>query len=39
MGVPIASLSTIACDAQTLSQDILNQVNGKTLLSKQVKTS
>jgi hypothetical protein len=39
MGVPIASLSTIAADAQTLSQDILNQVNGKTLLSKQVKTS
>jgi hypothetical protein len=39
MGVPIASLSTIASDAQTLSQDILNQVNGKTLLSKQVKTS
>ena len=39
MGVPIASLSAIACDAQTLSQDILNQVNGKTLLSKQVKVS
>jgi len=39
MGVPIASLTAIACDAQTLSQDILQQVNSKSLLSKQVKTS
>lgn len=39
MGVPIASLTAIACDAQTLSQDILQQVNSKKLLSKQVKTS
>lgn len=39
MGVPIASLAAIACDPQTLSQDILQQVNSKKLLSKQVKTS
>lgn len=39
MGVPIASLSTIAADAQTLSQEIQQQVSGKTLLSKQVKIS
>ena len=39
LGVPIASLTAIACDAQTLSQDILQQVNSKKLLSKQVKTS
>ena len=39
IGVPIASLLSIACDAQTLSQDILQQVNRKNLLSKKVKVS
>lgn len=39
MGVPIASLLSIACDAQSLSQDILKQVNGKTILSNKVKVS
>jgi len=37
-GAPIASLSAIACDAETLNKSILNIVNGKNLLSKQVKT-
>jgi hypothetical protein len=37
-GAPIVSLQAIACDAQTLSKSITNIVNGKNLLSKQVKT-
>lgn len=37
-GAPIVSLQTIASDAETLSNDILNIVNGKNLLSKTVKT-
>lgn len=37
-GAPIVSLQSIAYDADTLSNDILNIVNGKNLLSKQVKT-
>jgi hypothetical protein len=38
-GTPIGSLLSIACDAQSLSQDILKQVNGKTILSNKVKIS
>jgi hypothetical protein len=37
-GAPIVSLQAIASDAETLSNDILNIVNGKNLLSKTVKT-
>jgi hypothetical protein len=37
-GAPIVSLQSIACDAETLSNDILNIVNAKNLLSKIVKT-
>jgi hypothetical protein len=37
-GAPIVSLQSIACDAETLSNDILNIVNAKNLLSKTVKT-
>jgi hypothetical protein len=37
-GAPIVSLQAIAPDAETLSNDILNIVNGKNLLSKIVKT-
>jgi hypothetical protein len=37
-GAPIVSLQTIASDAETLSNDLLNIVNGKNLLSKTVKT-
>lgn len=37
-GAPIASLSSIASDAEVLSKSIKNIVNGKNLLSKQVKT-
>jgi hypothetical protein len=37
-GAPIVSLQSIACDAETLSNDILNIVNGRNLLSKTVKT-
>jgi len=36
--VPITSLQAIASDAETLSNDILNIVNSKNLLSKTVKT-
>jgi hypothetical protein len=37
-GAPIVSLQSIASDAETLSNDILNIVNSKNLLSKTVKT-
>jgi hypothetical protein len=37
-GAPIVSLQAIASDAETLSNDILNIVNAKNLLSKTVKT-
>jgi len=37
-GAPIVSLQSIACDAETLSNDLLNIVNAKNLLSKTVKT-
>jgi hypothetical protein len=37
-GAPIVSLQSIASDAETLSNDISNIVNGKNLLSKTVKT-
>ena len=37
-GAPIVSLQAIACDAETLSNDLLNIVNAKNLLSKTVKT-
>jgi len=37
-GASIVSLQSIACDAETLSNDLLNIVNGKNLLSKTVKT-
>jgi len=37
-GASIVSLNTIASDAETLSNDLLNIVNGKNLLSKIVKT-
>lgn len=37
-GAPIVSLQSIASDAETLSNDLLNIVNGKNLLSKTVKT-
>lgn len=37
-GAPIGSLNAIASDAKTLSDDILNLVNKKSLLSKTVKT-
>lgn len=37
-GAPIGSLNAIACDAKALSDDILNLVNKKSLLSKTVKT-
>ena len=37
-GTPIASLSSIACDAEVLGKSIKNIVDGKNLLSKQVKT-
>jgi hypothetical protein len=37
-GAPIVSLQAIASDAETLSNDLLNIVNGKNLLSKTVKT-
>jgi hypothetical protein len=37
-GAPIVSLQSIASDAETLSNDILNIVNAKNLLSKTVKT-
>jgi len=37
-GAPIVSLSAIASEAQTLSDDILNIVNKRNLLSKTVKT-
>ena len=36
--VPITSLNAIADDAETLSNDILNIINAKNLLSKTVKT-
>jgi hypothetical protein len=36
--VPITSLNAISAEAETLSRDILNIVNGKNLLSKVVKT-
>ena len=38
VGAPIVALNTIACDAETLSKNILNIVNSKDLLSKTVKT-
>jgi len=37
-GAPIVSLQAIACDAETLSNDLLNIINAKNLLSKTVKT-
>ena len=37
-GASIVSLQSIASDAETLSNDILNIVNAKNLLSKTVKT-
>ena len=37
-GAPIVALQSIASDASTLSNDILNIVNSKNLLSKTVKT-
>lgn len=37
-GAPIVSLQSIASEANTLSNDILNIVNAKNLLSKTVKT-
>ena len=37
-GAPIVALNTIASDAETLSNDLLNIVNAKNLLSKTVKT-
>jgi hypothetical protein len=37
-GAPIVSLQSVASDAETLSNDLLNIVNSKNLLSKQVKT-
>ena len=37
-GAPIVSLQSIACDAETLSNDLLNIINAKNLLSKTVKT-
>ena len=37
-GAPIVALNTIASEANTLSNDILNIVNSKNLLSKTVKT-
>jgi len=37
-GAPIVSLQAIASDAETLSNDLLNIVNAKNLLSKIVKT-
>jgi len=37
-GAPIVSLQSIASDAETLGNDLLNIVNGKNLLSKTVKT-
>ena len=37
-GAPIVALQTIASDAETVSNDLLNIVNGKNLLSKTVKT-
>jgi hypothetical protein len=37
-GAPIVALQAIASDAETLSNDLLNIVNGKNLLSKTVKT-
>jgi len=37
-GAPIVSLQSIANDAEQLSKSITNIVNGKNLLSKQVKT-
>lgn len=37
-GAPIVSLQAIASDAGTLSDDLLNIVNAKNLLSKTVKT-
>jgi hypothetical protein len=37
-GAPIVSLQSIASEAETLSNDILNIVNAKNLLSKTVKT-
>jgi hypothetical protein len=37
-GAPIVSLQSIASDAEMLSNDILNIVNAKNLLSKTVKT-
>jgi hypothetical protein len=37
-GAPIVSLQSIASDAETLSNDLLNIVNAKNLLSKTVKT-
>jgi hypothetical protein len=37
-GAPIVSLQSIASDAETLSNDLLNIVNSKNLLSKTVKT-
>ena len=37
-GAPIVSLQAIASDAETLSNDLLNIVNAKNLLSKTVKT-
>jgi hypothetical protein len=38
-GSPISSLQSIACDAQTLSKSITDIVNGKNLLSKNIKIS
>ena len=37
-GAPIVSLQAIASDAETLSNDLLNIVNARNLLSKTVKT-
>jgi hypothetical protein len=37
-GAPIVALQTIASDAETISNDLLNIVNGRNLLSKTVKT-
>jgi len=37
-GAPIVSLQSIAYEAETLSNDLLNIVNGENLLSKTVKT-
>jgi hypothetical protein len=37
-GAPIVSLQAIASDTETLSNDLLNIVNAKNLLSKTVKT-